>query len=68
MHQSTICEPDTSFDFDFTLPPLLQDTHNGIEFLCLSTNLERKKKEEVKYAWHCAFCKKTTEMASRVVL
>ena len=29
-----------------------------IEFLCLLTDLERKKKEEVKYAWHCAFCKK----------
>ena len=39
-----------------------------IEFLRLSTNLERKKKEEVKYAWHCAFRKKTTEMAGRVVL
>ena len=39
-----------------------------IEFLCLSTNLKRKKKEEIKYAWHCAFCKETTEMPDRVVL
>ena len=39
-----------------------------IEFLCLSTNLKRKKKEEIKYAWHCAFCKETTEMGCCIVL
>jgi len=43
-------------------------TYNVYWVLCLSTNLKRKKKEEVKYAWHCAFRKKTTEMAGRVVL
>ena len=46
-----------------------QKTHTTcIEFLCLLTDLERKKKEEVKYAWHCALCKITIEMAGYVVL
>ena len=43
-------------------------TYNVYWVLCLSTNLKRKKKEEVKYAWHCALCKITIEMAGYVVL
>ena len=56
------------FDFVFDIFTTTTKTYNVYWVLCLSTNLKRKRKEEIKYAWHCAFRKKTTEMAGRVVL
>ena len=56
------------FDFVFDIFTTTTKTYNVYWVLCLSTNLKRKKKKEIKYAWHCAFRKKTTEMAGRVVL
>ncbi len=59
-HQSTIFDPGTSFDFDFTFATLyiLYKTHTTcvIEFQYMFFDNLEKRKKRLNNAWHCAFC------------